>query len=136
MNYTAMKEKDIATGRAQAEELDPLHAARTTSMGNDRGSESNPLSLEEFRQLRMQGDFAPYWVKIGEKLYFAPYGEDGSYTFGNTAPSREYAQVQLNSRLIDKTDIGVASTLLHELAHARQVCPLIEHGIRQCQKNH
>lgn len=71
-----MKGKNIATGRAQAEELDPLHAARTTSMGNDRGSESNPLSLEEFRQLRMQGDFAPYWVKIGEKLYFAPYGED------------------------------------------------------------
>lgn len=121
-----MKGKDIATGLARAEELDPLHGARTTSMGNDRGSECNPLSPEEFRQLRMQGDFAPYWVKIGEKLYFAPYGEDGSYTFGNTAPSREYAQVQLNSRLRDKTDIGVTSTLLHELAHARQVCPLIE----------
>ncbi len=30
-----MKEKNIATGHAQAEELDPLHAARTTSMGND-----------------------------------------------------------------------------------------------------
>ena len=55
-----MKGKDIATGRARAEELDPLPAARTTSMGDDRGSESNPLSLEEFRQLRMQGDFAPY----------------------------------------------------------------------------
>lgn len=93
-----MKGKNIATGRAQAEELDPLHAARTTSMGRDRGSESNPLSLEEFRQLRMQGDFAPYWVKIGEKVYFASYGK--------------------------------------ELLHARQVCPFIEHGIRQCQENH
>ena len=71
-----MKGKNIATGRARAEELDPLHAARTTSVGDDRGSESNPLSLEEFRQLRMQGDFAPYWVKIGEKLYFASYGEE------------------------------------------------------------
>ncbi|MBF1046618.1 MAG: hypothetical protein HXL26_00640 [Porphyromonadaceae bacterium] len=70
-----MKGKDIATGRAQAEELDPLHAARTTSTGRDRGSQSNPLSLEEFRQLRMQGDFAPYWVKIGEQVYFAPYGK-------------------------------------------------------------
>ena len=108
-----MKGKNIATGRARAEELDPLHAAHTTSMGDDRGSESNPLSLEEFRQMRMQGDFAPY-------------GGERGYTFGNTAPSRDYAQVQLNSRLIDKTDIGVASTLLHELAHARQVCPLIE----------
>lgn len=131
-----MKGKDIATGRAQAEELDPLRAARTTSMGHDRGSESNPLSLEEFRQLRMQGDFAPYWVKIGEKLYFAPYGEGSSYTFGDTDPSRGYAQVQLNSRLIDKTEIGVTSFLLHELLHARQVCPFIEHGIRQCQENH
>lgn len=93
-----MKGKDIATGRARDEELDPLRAARTTSMGDNRGSESNPLSLEEFRQLRMQGDFAPYWVKIGEKLYFAPYGK--------------------------------------ELTHARQVGPFIEHGIRQCQKNH
>lgn len=71
-----MKGKDIATGRAQAEELDPLRAAHTTSMGRDRGSESNPLSLEEFRQLRMQGNFAPYWVKIGELVYFAPYGEE------------------------------------------------------------
>lgn len=71
-----MKGKNIATRRARAEELDPLCAARTTSMGRDRGSESNPLSLEEFRQLQMQGDFAPYWVKIGEKLYFAPYGKD------------------------------------------------------------
>lgn len=276
MNYTAMKEKDIATGFAQAEELDPLHTARTASMGNDRGSESNPLSLEEFRQLRMQGDFAPYWVKVGEKVYFAPYGEDitqilpevvivgnpdsggspgtgyyappsegspsdgidnpgrnkdtsidpltglpryvldpnyengpykevkytrwlemrrklkpyqthlywtpgedgdkirlldildkltsnetfiqllkrtktsgidvmvcinsdlpygenNSYTFGNTDPSRGYAQVQLNSRLMDKTYIGVTSTLLHELTHARQVCPLIEHGIRMSE---
>lgn len=87
-----MKGKDIATGRARAEELDPLPAARTTSMGNDRGSESNPL------QLRMQGDFAPYWVKIGKQVYFASYGE--------------------------------------ELPHARQVCPFIEHGIRQCQENH
>lgn len=108
-----MKGKDIATGLARAEELDPLHAAHTTSMGDDRGSESNPLSLEEFRQIRMQGDFAPY-------------GEGSSYTFGNTDPSRDYAQVQLNSRLIDKTDIGVTSTLLHELAHARQVCPFID----------
>lgn len=131
-----MKGKDIATGRARAEELESLHAARTTSMGDDRGSESNPLSLPEFRQLRMQGDFTPYWVKIGKQVYFVPYGEGSSYTFGNTDPSRDYAQVQLNSRLIDKTDIGVTSTLLHELAHARQVCPLIEHGIRQCQKNH
>lgn len=93
-----MKGKNIATGRARAEELDPLRAARATSMGNDRGSESNPLSLEEFRQLRMQGDFAPYWVKIGEKLYFASYGEEST--------------------------------------HTRQVGPFIEHGIRQCQKNH
>ena len=93
-----MKDKDIATERARAEELDPLQAARTTSMGDDRGSESNPLSLEEFRQLRMQGDFAPYWVKIGEQVCFTPYGE--------------------------------------ELPHARQVCPFIEHGIRQCQENH
>lgn len=131
-----MEGKNIATERARAEALDPLHAARTTSMGRDRGSESNPLSLEEFRQLRMQGDFAPYWVKAGKQVYFAPYGGESGYTFGNTAPSRDYAQVQLNSRLIDKTDIGVASTLLHELAHARQVCPLIEHGIRQCQKDH
>lgn len=23
----------------------------------------------------MQGDFAPYWVKIGEQVYFAPYGK-------------------------------------------------------------
>lgn len=121
-----MKGKNIATGRARAEDLDPLHAARTTSMGDDRGSESKPLSLEEFRQLRMQGDFAPYWVKIGKQVYFAPYGEGSSYTFGSTAPSRGYAQVQLNSRLIDKTDIGVTSTLLHELTHARQVCPFIE----------
>ena len=121
-----MKGKNIATGRARAEELDPLHAARTTSMGNDRGSESNPLSLEEFRQLRMQGDFAPYWVKVGEKLYFALYGEGGRYTFGSTAPSRGYTQVQLNSRLIDKTNIGVTSTLLHELTHARQVYPFID----------
>lgn len=127
-----MKGKDIATGRAQAEELDPLRAAHTTSMGRDRGSESNPLSLEEFRQLRMQGDFAPYWVKIGEKLYFASYGGGSSYTFGDTDPSRGYAQVQLNSRLIDKTEIGATSFLLHELLHARQVCPFIEHGIRQC----
>lgn len=59
-----MKGKDIATGCAQAEELDPLRAAHTTSMGRDRGSESNPLSLEEFRQLRMQGDFAPYGEEI------------------------------------------------------------------------
>lgn len=121
-----MKGKDIATGRARAEALDPLHAARTTSMGDDRGSESNPLSLPEFRQLRMQGDFAPYWVKIGEKLYFAPYGGESGYTFGNTASSRDYAQVQLNSRLIDKTEIGVTSTLRPELTHARQVCPFIE----------
>ena len=71
-----MKGKNIATGRAQAEELDPRRTARTTSMGDDRGSESNPLSLEEFRQLRMQGDFAPYWVKIGKQVYFASYGED------------------------------------------------------------
>ena len=120
-----MKGKDIATGRARAEELDPLHTARTTSMGNDRGSESNPLSLEEFRQLRMQGDFAPYWVKIGEQVYFVPYGEDSSYTFGNTDPSRGYAQVQLNSRLIDKTEIGVTSTLLHELTPARQLTATI-----------
>ncbi len=75
-----MKGKDIATGRAQAEELDPLHAARTTSMGRDRGSQSNPLSLAEFRQLRMQGDFASCWVKIGEKLYFASYGEESTHT--------------------------------------------------------
>lgn len=121
-----MKGKNIATGCTRAEELDPLHAARTTSMGDDRGSESNPLSLPEFRQLRMQGDFVPYWVKIGKQVYFAPYGEDGSYTFGSTDSSRGYAQVQLNSRLIDKTDIGVTSTLLHELTHARQVCPFIE----------
>ena len=93
-----MKGKDIATGCAQAEELDPLRAAHPTSMGRDRGSESNPLSLEEFRQLRMQGDFAPYWVKIGEQVYFAPYGKD--------------------------------------IAPTRQVCPFIEHGIRQCQENH
>lgn len=131
-----MKGKDIATGRAQAEELDPLHAARTMSMGDDRGSESNPLSLEEFRQIRMQGDFAPYWVKVGKQVYFAPYGGERGYTFGNTAPSRDYAQVQLNSRLIDKTDIGVTSSLLQELANARQVCPFIEQGIRQCQKDH
>lgn len=131
-----MKGKNIATGRARAEELDPLRAARTTSMGDNRGSESNPLSLEEFRQLRMQGDFAPYWVKIGEKVYFAPYGGGSSYTFGNTDPSRGHAQVQLNSRLMDKTEIGVTSSLLHELPHARQVCPFIEHGIRQCQENH
>lgn len=70
-----MEGKNIATERARAEALDPLHAARTTSMGDDRGSESNPLSLAEFRQLRMQGDFAPYWVKIGEQVYFAPYGK-------------------------------------------------------------
>lgn len=131
-----MKGKNIATGRARAEALDPLHAARTTSMGDGRGSESNPLSLPEFRPLRMQGDFAPYWVKAGKQVYFVPYGEDSSYTFGNTAPSRDYAQVQLNSRLIDKTEIGVTSTLLPELTHARQVCPFIEHGIRQCQKDH
>ena len=93
-----MKGKDIATGRAQAEELDPLRAAHTTSMGRDRGSASNPLSLEEFRQLRMQGNFAPYWVKIGELVYFAPYGKD--------------------------------------ITPARQVCPFIEYGIRQCQENH
>ena len=93
-----MKGKDIATGRAQAEELDPLRAAHTTSMGRDRGSESNPLSLEEFRQLRMQGNFAPYWVKIGELGDFAPYGKD--------------------------------------ITPARQVCPFIEYGIRQCQENH
>lgn len=126
MNYTAMKEKDIATRRARAEALDPLHAARTMSMGDDRGSECNPLSLPEFRQLRMQGDFAPYWVKAGKQVYFAAYGGESGYTFGNTAPSRDYAQVQLNSRLIDKTDIGVTSTLLPELPHARQVCPFIE----------
>ena len=108
-----MKGKNIATGRARAEELTPLHAARTTSMGDDRGSESTPLSLPEFRQLWMQGDFAPY-------------GEDSNYAFGNTAPSRDYAQVQLNSRLIDKTEIGVTSTLLPELTHARQVCPFID----------
>ena len=38
-----MKGKDIATGHARDEELDPLRAARTTSVGNDRGSQSNPL---------------------------------------------------------------------------------------------
>ena len=68
-----MKGKDIATGRARAEELDPLHAARTTSMGHDRGSESNPLSLEEFRQLRMQGDFAPYGEDIPHARQVCPF---------------------------------------------------------------
>ena len=38
-----MKGKDIATGRARAEELDPLHAAHTTSMGDDRGPETRPI---------------------------------------------------------------------------------------------